>query len=141
MIIGSLAINDPKCFEQILNDYSNRITLAIDIKLNEANTPYVTSNAWTRISNISAYELLDRYSNIDQVLCTDIDRDGMLSGSNVDLYEDLSKKYPNIKFIASGGVTSIGELKLLNNRKVAGAIIGRALYEKNLDLSEVINAL
>ncbi len=142
VVIGSLALKDPDLFKRILEDFPSRISLALDVELNQWGEAYVAQSAWTEISNIKADDLLRRYENLGlkQILCTDITRDGMLSGSNINLYQKLKKQFPNLNFLASGGVSSLEEMQDLSIVPLAGAIIGRALYERELDIKEVLDA-
>jgi phosphoribosylformimino-5-aminoimidazole carboxamide ribotide isomerase len=71
------------------------------------------------------------------VLCTDIAKDGMLGGSSVDLYKQMVRDFPAMRIIASGGVSSVEEIHRLNEAGVAGAIIGKALYEGKIRLEEL----
>jgi phosphoribosylformimino-5-aminoimidazole carboxamide ribotide isomerase len=71
------------------------------------------------------------------VLCTDISKDGMLAGTSMELYKQIMRKFPEIKLIASGGVTNIDEIKMLDDFGIYGVIIGKAIYEGNIRLEDL----
>ncbi|NRA67543.1 MAG: 1-(5-phosphoribosyl)-5-[(5-phosphoribosylamino)methylideneamino]imidazole-4-carboxamide isomerase [Pseudobacteriovorax sp.] len=139
VIIGSLAVKDKQLTKRIFETFSgDRITLGLDILLSDEGVPMVATHGWQEVSNIAAKDLLEEYISVglNQVLCTDIDKDGMLEGPNFDLYRDLSQSFPDLTILASGGVSNLEQLKKLKQDNVGGAIIGKALYENKISLSE-----
>ena len=88
---------------------------------------------------IRTLETVEKYVNIGvkTVICTDVSKDGAMQGTNVDLYKEMSEKF-NINIIASGGVSSIDDIKRLKNLEIYGAIIGKAYYTKAISLAEAI---
>ena len=98
----------------------------------------MATQGWATLSDMSLWDLLDQYPNAKHILCTDIARDGVLQGVNLNLYRECQRRYPNLKFQASGGVASLEDLKQLRAMEIAGVIIGKALYEKRFSLEEAL---
>jgi len=106
-VIGSLAVSDPELVVSWLREFGpERLTLALDVRLGADGTPMIATHGWTRASTLSLEGAIDRFAaaGLKHVLCTDIERDGALSGPNVELYRDCAKRWPGIEFQASGGV-------------------------------------
>lgn len=143
VILGSIAITMPKLVNHWLDEFgSDKIVLAFDVKINSQGDPMVATEGWSTLSNKTLWNVLDFYQaqGVKNVLCTDIDRDGTLQGPNITLYKDCQKRYPQIAFQASGGIHALNDLQLLKNIPMAGAIVGKALYEKCFSLAEAIEA-
>ena len=138
-VIGSIAVTDRDLFQSWLQAYgAAKMILGADVK--EGN---IAVSGWTDVTEIGLYDFLKYYGamGVSQVLCTDIAKDGMMSGSSVQLYIQMVKDFPAMQIIASGGVSSIAEIHRLDEAGVAGAIIGKALYEGKIrieDLKEFI---
>ena len=100
----------------------------------------VAIKGWTEVSGVSCDDMFLTLQNIgvDCVICTDISKDGMMSGTNIELYRELSKKY-SIKLVASGGVSSLDDIKKLNKMNVYGAIVGKAIYTGAVELKEAFS--
>lgn len=131
LVIGSPAVNRPEWFlEQLESFGSERIILAADFLYGK-----IATNAWQNSSELLLTDFLRDYRNkgVDYALCTDISKDGMLSGSAEDTYRQLTTE-TNLKIIASGGVSTIEELARLRSTGCYGAIVGKALYENTLSL-------
>lgn len=141
IVIGSLAIQNPHEVKRWIPLFSpHRIVLALDIRWGNDQMPCVTTEGWQHQSNQSLWSILDDYANTGaiHVLCTDVTRDGTLCGPNFDLYDACVKRYPTLQFQASGGVTTLQDLVTLEKIGVAGAVIGKALYEKTISLTDAI---
>ncbi len=141
VVLGSLAIQDPKLTKRIFETFGReRITLGLDVMLDAEGQPHVATHGWQHVSSVSAHEVLDRYLSmgLNQVLCTDISRDGMMTGPNVALYQTLQKAYPHLTILASGGMHTLRDLQELKAAGIEGAIIGKALYEGTLSLEEAL---
>lgn len=139
VVIGSLALEDINLVKSWLNFFGGeRIVLALDIN-HRNGTAVVCSNGWQKDNDQSLWDILERYrkSPLSYVLCTDISRDGALSGPNIELYKQCLETYPDISFIASGGVTNTQDLVNLQSINMENAIVGKALYEKKINLEEV----
>ena len=135
VIIGSLSIKNKKEFKLIVNKYSNdKIIAAID-----AENEIIKVSGWIEGTSISIYEHIEYCTSIGnkRFLCTDISKDGMLTGTNTDLYKKILKKFPSIELIASGGIKGIEEIKQLKNIGLFGVIVGKAIYEGKISLKEL----
>ena len=131
---GSIAIKNPPLFFEWLQEYgSNKIILGADCDQRK-----IVTNGWLEHSEIDVIDFITEKKSmgIQQVICTDVSKDGMLIGSSIDLYKEILKEV-DISLIASGGVTSIKELKQLSEIGCEGAIIGKAIYEGKISLKEL----
>jgi phosphoribosylformimino-5-aminoimidazole carboxamide ribotide isomerase len=139
-VIGSLAVSDPKLVASWLTEFGpERLTLALDVRLAADGTPMIATHGWTRASTLSLEVAIDRFAavGLKHVLCTDIERDGALSGPNVELYRDCTRRWPGIEFQASGGVRDVGDLTALAATGVAATVSGKALLEGRLKPEEI----
>ncbi|MEM7081937.1 MAG: 1-(5-phosphoribosyl)-5-[(5-phosphoribosylamino)methylideneamino] imidazole-4-carboxamide isomerase, partial [Pseudomonadota bacterium] len=137
-VVGSLVVSDPGALKTCLSDYgAEHITLALDVRIVDGE-PRLAINGWQEQSTVTLWATLDEYANLglSDVLCTDISRDGAMQGPNVELYAECVERYPQIDFQASGGVRGIDDLHALSDAGVAGAIVGRALYQRPKLLEE-----
>jgi phosphoribosylformimino-5-aminoimidazole carboxamide ribotide isomerase len=144
IVIGSLAVQNQPLVGEWLKRYGpERIVLAFDVKLDQKGSPEVVTQGWQSGSRQSLWELLATYadSGLQTVLCTDVSRDGMLGGTNEELYRDMRKRYPMLDVLASGGVSGLDDLLALAELGLAGAIVGKAIYEGRVDLVEALTAL
>jgi len=134
--LGSFAMNHPSTLQSLIQRYRKRIVVAIDVKDN-----IVTYEGWQKQSTLMIDDYLISLSRlgVTEVLVTDIAKDGMLQGMNLDLYVRLKKNYPTMTIIASGGVTSFHDVKSIQLAQIDGLIIGVALYEGMITLSEVLS--
>jgi len=138
-VIGSIAVTDRDLFQTWLFAYGpERIILGADVKNGN-----IAVSGWTDITEIGLFDFLKFYKamGINQVLCTDIAKDGMMKGSSVELYKQMVKDFPAMQIIASGGISSVEEIHRLNETGVAGAIIGKALYEGKIKLDDLTDFL
>lgn len=139
-VIGSLAVSEPKLVASWLTEFGpERLTLALDVRLREDGTPMIATHGWTRASTLSLEDAIDRFAavGLKHVLCTDIERDGALSGPNVELYRDCVRRWPGIEFQASGGVRDVDDLTALAATGVAATVSGKALLEGRLTPEEI----
>jgi len=134
VILGTAAVSTPGFLQEMVSEFSEAIAVSVDIK-----DGMVAIKGWTEVSNQDAIGFCDTALNIgvQTLICTDISKDGMQSGTNIDLYRVLRERL-SINLIASGGVSSLDEIKTLSNLKIDGAIIGKSLYTGEVNLSEVI---
>ena len=131
---GSIAVQKPELFNSWIQDYGGeRIILGAD-----CHNRKVATNGWQQTSEIDVLKLIQEYETrgIRSTICTDISKDGMLSGPAFSLYENLISN-SNTKLIASGGISSIQDLKDLKAIGCAGAIVGKAIYEGKVTLKEL----
>jgi phosphoribosylformimino-5-aminoimidazole carboxamide ribotide isomerase len=140
VVIGSAAAEQPADVAGWLEHYGpERICLAFDVKLNEQGAPMLQTRGWRQSTTQSLWEAVERFvpAGLRHVLCTDIDRDGALSGPNVALYTEAVRRLPHIRWQASGGVASAADLNTLAISGVAAAISGKALLEERITPTEL----
>jgi phosphoribosylformimino-5-aminoimidazole carboxamide ribotide isomerase len=139
-VIGSLAVTEPDTVKAWINRFGGeRIVLALDVKLDATNEPIVTTHGWTRSSNMSLFECIEDFGSagLVHVLCTDVSRDGAMTGPNFELYERILSKYPGLALQASGGIRNIADLEQLRRTGVPAAISGRALLDGKITAGEI----
>jgi phosphoribosylformimino-5-aminoimidazole carboxamide ribotide isomerase len=141
VVIGSLAIQQPELVQTWLAKYGReKIVLALDIKIDKKGNKTLPTHGWIKDSGVNLEDIMAQYidAGIKHILCTDISKDGTLTGTNVDLYTELCQKYPSIAWQASGGIGSLDDIKALIPTGVSGVILGRSLLEGKFTLSEAI---
>ena len=134
IIGGSIATQNPELFEEWISLYgSYKIILGADcINRKIATLGWLEKSETDVVDYISQYEI----KGIQYVICTDVEKDGMLQGANCALYTEILEK-TGVKLIASGGISSIEDLKKIKNIGCTGVIIGKAIYEKKISLKEI----
>ena len=134
VILGTAAVKDESFLREAVAAYGERIAVGVDIRDGK-----VAIHGWTETSGIDAMDFMARLEEIGvgTVICTDISRDGAMAGTNHDLYRQLSEQF-SLQIIASGGVSSIEDVRELAARNLYGAIIGKAYYTGALSLREAI---
>jgi len=135
--IGSVAVKEPEKFFAWLEKYgSEKILLGADVKNN-----HLAINGWQTETNLEILPFLENYFSrgVSQVFCTDISKDGLLMGSANELYAQILEHLPELKLIASGGVSRIEDVFELEKIGCAGVIIGKAIYEGKIRLNEIMN--
>lgn len=137
-ILGTVAVKDPDFVKAAAEKYPDKIILGIDAK-----NMMVATEGWYEESKLSVFDVINRYEGcqIDSVIFTDIEKDGMLAGINVEQIKQVADKslFP---VIASGGVSDIEDIKLLKSmahKNIKGCIVGKAIYENKINLEEVFN--
>lgn len=141
VIVGSLAAKRPELVRAWLQKFgAEKIILAPDVRLDPDSTPRVATAGWQESTGLALDDFLKGFlaAGLVHILCTDISRDGRLTGPNTALYAQLVKKFPSLQIQASGGVSSLDDLRGLKPTGVAGAIVGRALYENKFTLREAL---
>lgn len=131
---GSIAVQEPDIFRQWLDTYGpEKIILGAD-----SNNRKIATHGWMQQSELDVVDFIADYTKngITYVICTDIQKDGMLQGTSNDLYQEIIHK-TGVKLIASGGVSSISDLVALEKLGCDGAIIGKAFYEGKISLAEL----
>jgi phosphoribosylformimino-5-aminoimidazole carboxamide ribotide isomerase len=139
-VVGSLAVSDPDLVASWLTEFGpERLTLALDVRLTADGTPLIATHGWTRASSLTLAAAIERFAaaGLKHVLCTDIDRDGALSGPNVELYRECAARWPSIAFQASGGVRGAADLAALAEAGAAATVSGKALLEGRLTTEEI----
>ena len=135
--VGSLAVKQPDEFKRWMKKYGpENFILSADVLDDN-----VMINGWLEATSLRLIDLAVQFEKegLEYLACTDIRTDGTLQGPNLDLYRGLKKQFPKLKIIASGGISSISDLKELKDIKVDAAIIGKAIYENRIKLSELKN--
>lgn len=141
VVVGSTAVKNPiEVIEWFKAFGGDHIVLALDIRI-EDGVKKVALSGWLETSELSLESLIAQYQpyGLKHVLCTDISKDGMLTGSNVELYRELCEKFPDIKFQSSGGIGTIADIQALESTQVSGVIVGRALLEGKFTAKEAIS--
>lgn len=141
VIVGSLAAKQPELVRGWLNKFGpESIILSPDVRLDAAGIPRVAAAGWQESTGVALDDFLNGFlaAGLVHILCTDISRDGKLTGPNSALYARLVRKFPTLQIQASGGVSSLDDLRVLKTTGSAGAIVGRALYEKKFTLKEAL---
>lgn len=140
VVIGSLAVYAPDQVAAWMDEHGPaRFTLALDVRFGSDDVPRIATHGWTQSAETALADAIERYSStgLAHVLCTDVDRDGALTGPNVELYRDCVAGWPGIAFQASGGVRDTSDLEALAATGVAGAVSGKALLEGRLTDEEI----
>ena len=140
VVIGSLAIHDTETTKRIFDAFGpEKICLAADV-IWQNNSFYIAVSGWQEASKVGLFAFIETYleRGLRHTLCTDIDRDGALSGCNRDLYQMVKQAFPNLSLQASGGVSELGDLVGL---AADGVIIGKALYEGRFNVKDALEAV
>lgn len=141
VVVGSLSVTNPQMVKFWINEVgADKIIIALDVNIDDKNIPYPATKGWTEAGSKSLWDVLDDYAGtgLKTVLVTDIDRDGVLQGSNIGLYRDIQKTHPGLNIITSGGVGNISDVKKLKKLNPHGIIIGKALYENRFTVKEAV---
>jgi phosphoribosylformimino-5-aminoimidazole carboxamide ribotide isomerase len=133
--IGSIAVANPALFLSWVNVYgAERFFLGADVKDN-----HIAVNGWMQTSNTTIESFIGDYlsKGITNIFCTDVSKDGRLEGPSTALYQSLIRSFPDLKLVASGGVSSIRDLEDLDNIGCAAAIVGKAIYENRISIESL----
>lgn len=131
-IIGSIAAKEPGRMQGWLQTYGSRIILGADIRNGK-----VAVSGWLEDSGIGLDSLIESFKGLEQAIVTDISRDGMLQGPAFDLYKGLQTRFPALKTIASGGVSSMDDIRRADSMGLPGIIVGKAIYENRITLNDI----
>ena len=134
VILGTAAVNDPAFLHKAVDKYADKIAVGVDIK-----DGMVAIKGWTEKSSLDAFDFCHDLQKlgVTTVICTDISKDGAMMGANHELYSRLMDEL-SMQIVASGGVSSIEDVKRLADRKMYGAIIGKAYYTGAISIKEAI---
>jgi phosphoribosylformimino-5-aminoimidazole carboxamide ribotide isomerase len=133
--VGSIAVKDEFTFSGWLMAYgANKFIIGADVR-----EELIVIKGWTESTTISVFELIDKYKKkgVTQFFCTDVNKDGLLQGPSTELYKKILNLHTTINLIASGGVSTLADLDELRQANCSGAIIGKAIYENRISLSEL----
>lgn len=137
VILGTKAVTDPAFLEESLDKFGSHIAVGVDIKDGK-----IAIKGWLETAQDSVEDFFTKLCKlgVSTVICTDVSKDGMLAGTNIDLYRQLSQKF-SLDLIASGGVSSQEDLARLKELGLYGAILGKALYTGALDLKTALREM
>jgi phosphoribosylformimino-5-aminoimidazole carboxamide ribotide isomerase len=133
--VGSVAVTQPELFNSWLDQYgAERMILGADVR-----NGYISINGWKEDSTEELLPFLKRYIDmgVHHVLCTEISKDGTLAGPALELYREIMTAYPGLNLIASGGVSSTGDIQQLNAAGIPSVVFGKAIYEGMINLEEL----
>ena len=136
VILGTAAVTDPAFLETAVKTYGDKIAVGADVK-----DGMIAIKGWLESSSYTLEAFMERLEalGVSNVICTDISKDGAMKGTNRRLYRDLSKKY-SVSITASGGVSTLDDIKALREMDLYGAIIGKAYYTGAIDLKKALEA-
>lgn len=134
VILGTAAVTEPGFVETAVREHGDKIAVGVDIR-----DGYVAVKGWTEKSAMKAFDFCEKMQKIGvkTLICTDISRDGAMQGTNVELYRELSQRFC-MNIVASGGVSSMDDVKRLTAMELYGAIVGKAYYTGAISLREAI---
>lgn len=133
--VGSIAVKDEALFINWLQEYgAEKFILGADVKDEK-----IAIGGWLETTDIWIYDFIEKFTGkgIRQLFCTDVSKDGKLEGPSIDLYRNITSRFPDLHFIASGGVSGIGDVYELEEIGCKGVIIGKAIYEGRITLKEL----
>jgi len=133
--VGSIAYKSPELFKQWINDFgADSFLLGADVK-----DKMISVHGWLENTSLSVFDFITTNTahGINNIFCTDIATDGMLTGPAIDLYKEILKQFPSINLIASGGVSKMNDIHALNEIGCSGVIVGKAIYEERITLKEI----
>jgi phosphoribosylformimino-5-aminoimidazole carboxamide ribotide isomerase len=139
-VIGSVAVTSPDEVSGWLADIDPRqIVLAFDVRIDDQGVPMLTTHGWLKTTDVSLWSAVERYlpRGLTHVLCTDIARDGAMTGPNCELYAEAVRRFPQIQWQASGGVANAADLAALRECGVAAVISGKAMLENKISNEEL----
>ncbi|NNM14482.1 MAG: 1-(5-phosphoribosyl)-5-[(5-phosphoribosylamino)methylideneamino]imidazole-4-carboxamide isomerase [Gammaproteobacteria bacterium] len=141
IVVGSYVVTHSDDFCRWLRQYdADRIVAAVDVQKNPQGEYIPRIKGWTEAARMSLFELLVKLSahGLRHLLCTDISKDGMLSGPNFDLYAEIQQRHPNLIVQASGGVSSLHDLERLHDMGMHECISGKALLDGRIDMASAL---
>ena len=133
--VGSIAVkNETEFIKWLLTFGADKFLLGADVK-----DKMIVIHGWMETTEIPVFDFIEKYfaKGVQQIFCTDVSKDGKLEGPSIDLYKEIIAKFPDLYFIASGGVASIHDLHALDEIGCKAAIVGKALYENRVSLTEL----
>ena len=140
VVVGSVAVTRPaEVHEWIVEFGADRVILAFDVRIDTTGTPRLATHGWAQQTEASLWDVVETYATFgaQHVLCTDVARDGALSGPNIPLYDEAMRRFPAVQWQASGGVSNGADLRALAETRVASVISGRALLEGLIPAQEL----
>lgn len=138
VILGTAVIENTNFLFEVFSEFNNKnFTIALDFRI-ENNTPFLATRGWLNQTNINLYDFI-KSNDIINMLATDINKDGLMSGPNLEIYSEIKKTSPKINIIGSGGISSIDDIYDLKEISVDECVVGKAIYDKKITLRELSN--
>ena len=138
VIVSTAAIENDNFLSEVLNKINEKnITLALDFRVING-IPFLASRGWTFQTRINLYEFI-KNNMIENILATDINKDGLLSGPNLKIYKEMTKLFPDLNIIGSGGISSLEDIDSLSKININECVVGKAIYENKISLEELFN--
>ena len=138
VIVGTAIFNGDFLIDLEKNFDSKQIVLALDFKVKN-QIPTIFTHGWQDSSNTSLHDFLTNHLFFKSILATDISLDGAMEGPNFDVYKEILELFPALNLIASGGIRSLEDLDKLKALNLKEAVVGKAIYEKNISLVDLSN--
>ncbi|SMG25896.1 1-(5-phosphoribosyl)-5-[(5-phosphoribosylamino)methylideneamino]imidazole-4-carboxamide isomerase [Cedecea sp. NFIX57] len=142
VVVGSTAVKSPALVQSWFKRFgADALVLALDVRIDAEGNKQVAVSGWQETSGTTLEQLVEQFLpfGLKHVLCTDISRDGTLAGSNVELYQEVCARFPQVAFQASGGIGGLDDIAALRGSGVKGVIVGRALLEGKFNVKEAIS--
>ena len=138
VIVSTAAIENDNFLSEVLNKINEKnITLALDFRVING-IPFLASKGWTFQTKINLYEFI-KNNMIENILATDINKDGLLSGPNLKIYREMKKLFPDLNIIGSGGISSLEDIDSLSKININECVVGKGIYENKISLEELFN--
>ena len=137
VIIGTALFKD-NFYERLVENFDrSQIVLALDFKIIDDH-PFICTHGWQNVSEVNLYDFLSSESYFQNILATDISLDGAMNGPSIHTYQYICDNFKSLNLIASGGIKSISNIKTLKELGINESIVGKAIYEKNILLEELV---
>jgi len=141
IVLGSLSVLDSDLTKRFLTRFGvDKITLALDFRLMDS-LPILAIKGWQETTRLNLWDVLARFPSQVEILCTDIAKDGMGQGPSMAFYQELVKKHQGARVQASGGITTLDDLRSLDALGLGSAIVGKAVYQGQISLREAVSCL
>ena len=138
VILGTAVVENTNFLFEVFSEFNNKnFTIALDFR-SENNIPFLATRGWLNQTNINLYDFI-KSNYIVNMLATDINKDGLMSGPNLEIYSEIKKTSPKINIIGSGGISSIDDIYDLKEISVDECVVGKAIYDKKITLRELSN--
>ena len=138
VVLGTKIIEDKNFLSKVLTRFNPRnIVFALDFRISNS-IPFLLSRGWQKQTKINLFDFIKQYE-VQNILATDITLDGVLKGPNTSVYKKIRNQAPNSNLIGSGGISSIGDINQLSEINVKECVVGKAIYEKKINLKDLKN--
>ena len=138
VVLGTKIIEDKSFLSEVLTRFNQKnIVFALDFRINNS-IPFLLSRGWQKQTKINLFDFIKQYE-VQNILATDITLDGVLKGPNISVYKKIRNQAPNSNLIGSGGISSIGDINQLSKINVKECVVGKAIYEKKINLKDLKN--